>query len=209
MHVPQESPHTPVLTQPGSPLQRLTQNTSTREDCVLSPSFRVPGRNAARSKGMVLARITTDLYIESVPLCLPEKRVAYLPLLAWWYLPPRSQFQGLLFSALLSCTSQEGVQVMVTLWLTLAMPQTPSKIHCLLLGRVFQMQLNFKSGKQISCHQEVGLASLLKALTEPKYCLCQHSSGLSCVLLASQSQGQVPLHLSRSLSPLSGFPREP
>lgn len=202
MHVPQESPHTPVLTQPGSPcnaLHKIPLHVKTLSSAHLSESL----------AGMLLGQRACSLQGSLLTSTLSLHHCVYLPLLAQWYLPPRSQFQRLLFSGLLSCTSQEEVQVMVTLWLTLAVPQTPSKIHCLLLGRVFQMQLNFKSGKQISCHQEVGLASLLKALTEPKYCLCQHSSGLSCVLLASQSQGLVPLHLPRSLSSLSGFRREP
>jgi hypothetical protein len=40
---------------------------------------------------MPLARVTTDLYTEHVPLSLPEKKVATLPFLIQWYLPPRSQ----------------------------------------------------------------------------------------------------------------------
>lgn len=77
--------------------------------------------DVARSKDMTFARITTDLYIGHVPLCLPEKRVAFLPFLTQWYLLPKASSRSL-SPVLLPWMSQEEESVVIILWLILAMP---------------------------------------------------------------------------------------
>ena len=77
--------------------------------------------DVARSKGMVLARTTTDLYFGRVPLCLPEKTVSSLPFLTRG---PCHAEAGSLSPVLLLWMSPEEDSVVIILRLILATPRT-------------------------------------------------------------------------------------